>query len=76
MLQELIWYKLSPDMLMTFSNNNAVQKTIADDFSRVLGWTGLLAYQVKDEYSFPQSVSTQKDTLQTIQKRHQFEKHN
>jgi hypothetical protein len=39
-----------------FPDNPEVQEIIASDFSRIFGWTGLLAFPVRDEYNFPGGV--------------------
>jgi hypothetical protein len=52
-LQRIIWYKISQYMFKVF-NSEYTQKSIADDFSRVIGWTEMLMHATEtDEYRIP-----------------------
>jgi hypothetical protein len=55
-LQRLIYYKFYPYISKMFSGSPEVQQTIANDFNRIFGWTGLLAHPVRDEYIFSGGV--------------------
>ena len=72
-LQQLIWNKYDPYISKIFRDSFQVQHTVASDFNRVFGWTGLLANPVRDEYMFSGGIKyTRKLTFKEYKRNTNF----